>query len=98
MIAYMALSLAGHDKNRLYMIMDETDTTVLLCDGKIRPIQKMKWKKKKHIQLIKKIMNENLAERIRKQETVRDEEIKLALKQYQNRITMRDHTKIEGKE
>lgn len=88
MTGYMAVSLAGHDKNRLYMIMDETETTVLLSDGNLRPIQKMKQKKKKHIQIIKKIMNEELADRIRKKETVRNEEIKLALKQYQQTVKM----------
>ena len=86
MTGYMAVSLAGHDKNRLYMIMDETETTVLLSDGNLRPIQNMKRKKKKHIQIVKKMLNEELADRIRNKETVRDEEIRSALKKYQKTV------------
>lgn len=86
MVAYMAISLAGHDKNRLYMIIEEREQTVLLSDGNLRPIQKMKMKKKKHIQLIKQIIDPELADRIRDKKPFRDEEVKHALKIYQEKL------------
>ena len=49
---YLAKSLAGHDKDRVYMIMKEEGEYVFLSDGKIRAIDKPKKKKKKHIQVI----------------------------------------------
>lgn len=87
MVGYLAVSLAGHDRNRIYMIMEETETSVLLSDGNIRPVSKMKWKKKKHIQLIKQIVDADLTERIRNKQTFRDEEIKYALRNYQKKLT-----------
>lgn len=86
MVGWMAVSLAGHDKNKLYMIMEETDASVMLSDGKLRPLNKMKCKKKKHIQVIKKTMDEDLSNRIRLKEACRDEEIKRALKLYQQNL------------
>lgn len=60
MIGWMAGSLAGHDKNRIYIIIEETNDYVLLCDGDIRLLDCPKRKKRKHIQVIKKSMDENL--------------------------------------
>ena len=86
MIGWMAVSLAGHDKNKIYMIMEETNDSVMLSDGKIRPLDKMKCKKKKHIQIIKKTMDEELTNRIKSKEACRNEEIKRALKLYQQHL------------
>lgn len=82
MIGWMAKSLAGHDKNKIYIIIEETDDTVLLVDGECRPLSKPKWKKKKHIQVIKKTVDEALVSGIREGKSCRDEEIKRAIKLY----------------
>lgn len=65
MIGWMAYSLAGHDKNKIYYIIEETDDMVLLADGECRKIEKPKRKKKKHVQVIKKSMDENLSQKLR---------------------------------
>ena len=62
MIGWMACSLAGHDRNKIYIIIEETDEYVWLSDGDIRPVEKPKRKRKKHIQVIKKNMDEVLIE------------------------------------
>lgn len=49
----LAKSIAGHDKDRIYIIIEVTDSEVYLSDGELRTIDKPKKKKKKHIQLIK---------------------------------------------
>ena len=46
MIGWMAASLAGHDKNKIYIIIEETDDSVILVDGECRPFAKPKCKKK----------------------------------------------------
>jgi hypothetical protein len=52
MIGELATSKAGHDKDRLYMIVGEEGECVYLCDGRLRGVEHPKKKKKKHIQII----------------------------------------------
>ena len=52
MIGELATSNAGHDKDRLYMIVGEEGECVYLCDGRLRGVEHPKKKKKKHIQII----------------------------------------------
>lgn len=52
MIGELATSKAGHDKDRLYMIVGEEGECVYLCDGRLRGVENPKKKKKKHIQII----------------------------------------------
>ena len=51
MIGELATSKAGHDKDRLYMIVGEEGECVYLCDGRLRGVEHPKKKKKKHIQI-----------------------------------------------
>ena len=52
MIGELATSKAGHDKDRLYMIVGEEGECVYLCDVRLRGVEHPKKKKKKHIQII----------------------------------------------
>lgn len=52
MIGELATSKAGHDKDRLYMIVGGEGECVYLCDGRLRGVEHPKKKKKKHIQII----------------------------------------------
>ena len=52
MIGELATSKAGHDKDRLYMIVGEEGECVYLCDGRLRGVEHPKKKKKEHIQII----------------------------------------------
>ena len=51
-IGMLAKSKAGHDTGKVYVIMDIDDTYVYLADGRIRTLDKLKRKKKKHVQII----------------------------------------------
>ena len=53
MIGNLVYSLAGHDKDKIYLVIDESADYVWLADGDIRTIDKPKRKNRKHIQLIK---------------------------------------------
>ncbi|MBS7303132.1 MAG: hypothetical protein KIG50_03230 [Lachnospiraceae bacterium] len=90
MIGWLAVSLAGHDKKKIYIIIEETVDAVLLADGECRPLSKPKRKKKKHIQVIKKIMDEKLAANLREGNPCRDEEIKRAVKIYKQSLNERN--------
>ena len=48
----LARSKAGHDFEKVYVIVDADQTYVYLTDGDLRPLDKPKKKKKKHVQII----------------------------------------------
>ena len=58
-LGYFAVSLAGHDKGRIYMIVSENGEMLCLCDGVHRFTENPKYKKKKHVQMIR---SEKMAE------------------------------------
>ncbi len=82
MIGQLAFSKAGHDRGELYVITAEEGDFVFLCDGCLKPPDKPKKKRKKHIQPMNRRVEEALLWKLQKGETVYAEEIKYALKQY----------------
>ncbi len=50
--AGLVKSLAGHDKEELYIIISDQGEYVYLSDGLRRPLDKQKRKNKKHLQII----------------------------------------------
>lgn len=52
-IGMLARSRAGHDKDKVYVIIDADQTYVYLADGRIRTLNNLKKKKRKHVQIIK---------------------------------------------
>ena len=80
MVGMMAASKAGHDKLQVYVIVKEEGDYVYLSDGRLKPVDNPKKKSKKHIQIIKHQINEELAQKLASGVKVYDEEIKLAIK------------------
>ena len=74
----LAKSLAGHDQNKIYVIIQEDERNVFLCDGKNRTLDNLKKKKKKHVQLISKIPEE-LAGKLAKGSVINNEDIRKAI-------------------
>ncbi|MBR5338254.1 MAG: KOW domain-containing RNA-binding protein [Lachnospiraceae bacterium] len=54
----LAFSRAGHDRDRVYLIVDQDEEYVYLCDGRLRTVDKPKKKKYKHIQIVKRVSDE----------------------------------------
>ena len=77
----LAWSRAGHDSGQLYVIMDVQDEYVFLTDGRLRPIEKPKKKKKKHVQVIRQIPEEltQLAAN-----NVKNEDIRRVIRRFSN--------------
>lgn len=48
----LAKSIAGHDKEQIFVIVEEKGEYVYVADGRLRTIEKPKRKNKKHIQPI----------------------------------------------
>ena len=58
MTGMLAISRAGRDRDKVYVIIDEDDEYVYLADGRDRTADRPKKKNKKHIQIVKKIQLE----------------------------------------
>ena len=81
-IGCFATSIAGHDHNNIYVIIDADDEYVYLVDGKIRKVNNQKKKKLKHVQLIKRT-DDTIAGRINNNVALSNEDIKYAIKNIQ---------------
>ena len=88
MIGNLAVSLAGHDKGQIYLIIREDGEYVYLCDGRLKTTEQPKRKNRKHIQVIKRGVDQELTTRLAKGESVRDEEIKRMIKLYESKQSL----------
>ncbi len=79
MAMVLARSLAGHDKNEIYVIIGEEGGSVLLVNGENRTLDKPKKKKYKHLQLIKSLPKEV---KDLEKDDMTDADIKKVLKTY----------------
>lgn len=79
----LAKSKAGHDTGKIYVVIHADSEFVYLADGIHRTLEKLKKKRKKHIQIIYKIPSV-LQERIQGEMEMQNEHIKKAIKDYEN--------------
>ena len=86
MTGEFATSKAGHDKDRLYLVVGEEDDCVYLCDGRLRGVENPKKKKKKHIQIIHSSAQDELMQKIKQrtpgEEGTVNERIRQTLEEY----------------
>lgn len=55
-IGTIVCSKSGRDKGRFMVVVKSTETQVLLCDGKERPVERPKKKNVKHIFLTDRVL------------------------------------------
>ena len=84
-IGMLAESKSGHDKGQIYLIIKEDEEYVYLSDGRLKPLDKLKKKNKKHIQIILRPRH-NIIEKLQKGEELKNEEIKRAIKLFKKDI------------
>lgn len=77
----LAWSRAGHDKGQLYVVVRTEADCVYLCDGRLKPLEKPKKKKIKHIQGIRQIPEELQGKTI---DEMKNEEIRRVIRRYVN--------------
>ena len=80
----LAVSKAGHDKGRLYVVIKADQEYVYLADGKNRSVCQPKKKKQKHIQINYHIPMV-LAKALETEQELKDEQIKKDIKDYKNK-------------
>ena len=79
----LAKSKAGHDTGKIYVVIHADSEFVYLADGIHRTLEKLKKKRRKHIQIIYKIPSV-LQERMQGEMEMQNEHIKKAIKDYEN--------------
>lgn len=82
-IGMLAESRSGHDTGRIYVIIKEETEYLYLSDGRLRPFDNPKKKNRKHVQIIRKPMQE-LSAKLQNGETVNNEEIKRAIRLFRH--------------
>ena len=81
LVGRFAISTAGHDNGRYYVIVTQKEDMVYLCDGKHHTLDKKKKKAIKHICVCEESVSQELFGRIMENEKIFDHEIKYAIKQ-----------------
>ncbi len=81
--ACLAVSRAGHDKGKLYLVLTYSPEAVLLVDGISRTLDKPKKKKPMHVQIICHL-DEDLKQKM--QEVRTDEQVREVLQAYRGRL------------
>jgi hypothetical protein len=79
-------SVAGHDKNELFLILREEGDFLWLVDGKSRKIEAPKKKRRKHV-VSEGFWTHPVAGRLKDGEPVLDSEIRKALAAFRNRFS-----------
>lgn len=52
LIGKIVISTAGRDKNELYLIIDQIEDNLLLCNGNTKKMETPKKKKSKHLDIL----------------------------------------------
>ena len=52
----VVFSKCGRDKGKAFVVLDVADEYVFLADGRLRPLERVKKKKVKHVQIVNTIL------------------------------------------
>ena len=74
-------SVAGHDKGRVFIVLDVEEDFLTLADGKLRKVENPKRKRKKHTRLLTNVTSP-IVEKIINGEKVLNSEIRKTLSQF----------------
>ena len=81
-IGQLVTSKAGHDKDTLYVVIAQEGEFVYLSDGRLKPPDRPKKKRLKHVQPTNCFVEGELLVRLQEGEKVYPEEIRYALKNF----------------
>ena len=75
LVADVVRSLAGHDAGKLFYVIGVDETNLILVNGKDRPLEKPKTKKRKHAEKVLR-PETRVAEKIRNGDLVQNSEVR----------------------
>ena len=75
-------SMMGRDAGRIFVVMEVIDDEYLsLADGKVRPLERAKKKKKKHVQFFAQAQTSRVIEKLHRGDKVLNSELRRLLKE-----------------
>ena len=74
-ISDLVISTAGRDKGELFYVIAEEDQFLLLANGKDRPLDRPKRKKRKHVQMVLR-SETRVAEKLKRGDKVLNSELR----------------------
>lgn len=80
----VVISVAGHDKNQMFLVLKSENGYIWLVDGKTRTIQKPKKKKDKHVKSLG-IVDGEFAEVIKGEKPILDASVRKTIEKYQKK-------------
>lgn len=83
MIGNIVYSKCGHDKGKIFVVVDENDLFYYLVNGKQRLVSRPKKKKIKHVQHTNYVCNE-IIEKIKMKKCL-DSDVRKSIKKYEER-------------
>ncbi len=76
--ANIVKSTAGRDKGELFFVLATEGDFLLLADGKLRPVERPKRKRRKHV-VLRRTDGGELSRRIRSNESITNSELRKAI-------------------
>ena len=76
--ANIVKSTAGRDKGELFFVLATEGDFLLLADGKLRPVERPKRKRRKHV-VLRRADSGELSRRIRSNESITNSELRKAI-------------------
>lgn len=76
--ANIVKSTAGRDKGELFFVLATEGDFLLLADGKLRPVERPKRKRRKHV-VLRRADGGELSRRIRSNESITNSELRKAI-------------------
>lgn len=87
-IGSFVYSKAGHDADSIYIVIKITGKKLTLVDGRIKTLEKPKFKNEKHVNVLT-YYDKALKEKLNAEEKLTNEEIKYAIKNYRKQKDMK---------
>lgn len=84
-VGMLAQSKSGHDAGQIYVIIKEDNEYVYLSDGRLKPLNKLKKKNRKHIQIIRRPV-QDIIKKLQQGAELNNEEIKRAIKLFKKEV------------
>ena len=81
----IVISISGHDMGEWYIVKEIKDNFVYLIDGNLKPIEKPKKKKIKHI-IKANYFAEGIAQKLLNGKYIQNAEVRKAIKFFKNKI------------
>lgn len=83
-------SIAGHDKGSIYIVIGESEESLIVADGYSRTIESPKKKNSKHIEILQKEVNKEIVNKLESHTRDANESVKQYVASYKRQHRQED--------